>query len=193
MDEMDFLQVVYLICFFVGLGFAIISGLLSGVFSGGGDVDVDAGGIDGFDGGDGGLHFSPLSPVTLAMFIASFGGAGIIFHDVLKWPVYAHLPLAAISGVVMAGLVFYLFYKVFSITQGSSHAKARDIVGMEVEISLAIPNNGLGEVTYTMSGSRYTAPARTVDGKELPAHIQVRVARLVGSTCVVEKINTSSK
>ena len=38
-----------------------------------------------------------------------------------------------------------------------------------------------------MAGSRYTASARTLDGKELPAHIQVRVVKLVGSTCVVEK------
>lgn len=193
MGDMDFLQIVYLICFFIGLGFAIISGLLSGVFSGGGEVDVDVdmdGGADGADvGHDGSVHFSPLSPVTLAMFIASFGGAGIIFHKVLHWPVYAHLPLAAVSGVVMAALVFYLFYKIFSVTQGSSHSQAAAIVGREAEITVAIPNNGLGEVAYTLGGSRYTAPARTVDGKELPAHLQVRVVKLVGSTYVVEKLD----
>ena len=70
MDEMDFLEGLYLICFFLGLGFAIISSLLSGVFSGdaekSADAEVDTGGVDE------GFHFSPLSPVTLAMFIASF-------------------------------------------------------------------------------------------------------------------------
>ena len=37
------LEIAYLICFFLGLGFAVISALLSGVFAGG-DAHVDGSG-----------------------------------------------------------------------------------------------------------------------------------------------------
>ncbi len=192
---MDTIDLVYLGCFFLGLGFAIISGLFSGVFSGGAEADVDIGGGDvdvgGGDvdvgGADGAVHFSPLSPVTLTMFIATFGGSGYIFKKILGWPWVAHVPVSAVSGLVVAGIVFYIFYKVFSATQGTSHGKMSQIVGQEIELIVPIPSHGLGEAAYTLSGVRRTAPAKTADGKELPAHTIVKVVKLVGNTLVVEK------
>lgn len=182
----DWIEFVYLVCFFLGLGFAILSGLLSGVFSGGAEAHVDAGGAHGAV-GEGSVHFSPLSPVTLAMFIATFGGTGIILKKILGWPLYAHLPVAAVSGFAVAALVFWLFWKIFSFTQGSSEARVAEVVGQEAEVTVSIPNNGLGEIAYTVAGARYTNPARTVDGKELPAHVRVKVMQLVGNTYLVQK------
>ncbi len=181
----------------MGLGFAILSGLLSGVFSGGAEAHVDVGGVhvdagghgDAGHGGsmDGTVHFSPLSPVVLAMFIATFGGSGIIFKKVLALPTAAHIPLALVSALGVAAAVFYLFYKIFAVSQSSSEAHVTEVVGMEAEVTVPIPNGGLGEVAYTVSGSRYTNPARTADGKELPAHAMVKVVKLVGNTYIVQK------
>ena len=195
---MEIIDIVYLVCFFLGLGFAIISGLLSGVFSGGAEahVDVPGGHVDvggghgdaGHGGGaDGTVHFSPMSPVVLAMFISTFGGAGIIFKKVLALPLMAHIPLALISALGMAAAVFYLFYKVFMVTQSSSEARTAEVVGMEAEVTVPIPHEGLGEIAYTIAGARYTNPARTADGKELPAHAMVRIVKLSGNTYIVQK------
>src|SRR3982750_3637828 len=73
----DVLEFVYYVCFFLGLGFAVLSALLSGVFSGHvgphidmGGAHVDMGGIH-TDGSthigptEGAVHSPPLSPVSI--------------------------------------------------------------------------------------------------------------------------------
>src|SRR5262245_129095 len=84
----DVLEFIYLVCFFLGLGFAVLSALLSGVFSGHigphmdvGGAHVNMGGIhtDGTHVGptDGTVHYQPLSPVSIALFVTTFGGVGL--------------------------------------------------------------------------------------------------------------------
>jgi membrane protein implicated in regulation of membrane protease activity len=182
---MELIEFVYFVCFFLGLGFAILSGLLSGVFTGGAEAHVDAGGVHGH--ADGGMHFPILSPVTLAMFVATFGGSGLIFRNVLDLPPFAHIPLAAVAAVGVALAVAWLFYKITSATQSSSLADAEEAIGIEAEVTVPIPHEGLGEIAYTLRGSRLTNPARTADGKELPAHTVVKILKQVGNTYVVEK------
>jgi membrane protein implicated in regulation of membrane protease activity len=121
------------------------------------------------------------------MFIATLGGSGIIFKKLLGWPAYLHLPLSAISGVAVAGSVAYLFWKLLSGTQGSSQARAEEAIGLDAEVTVPIPHDGLGEITYTVAGLRYVNPARTADGKELPARAIVKIVKQVGNTYLVQK------
>jgi membrane protein implicated in regulation of membrane protease activity len=193
---MDGMELIYWVCFFLGFGFAVVSGLLAGVFSGagahidiGGHVDIGHGGHGTGGHGDGSVHFSPLSPVVLAMFIASFGGTGIILMKYLHWPLVLHLPVAAGSGFVIAAVVFALFHKIFSVTQGSSESIATEMVGQEAEVTVPIPHQGLGEIAYTSRESRYTNPAQSADGKELPAGTPVKIVKLNGAIYVVQKIH----
>ncbi len=189
---MDVIELIYYVCFFLGFGFAVVSGLLSGLFTGGLEPHVDAGGVHGGHAGPGGhdgtVHFSPLSPVVLAMFIASFGGTGLILMKYVHWPIAYHLPVSAVSGLAVGALVFAFFAKIFSLTQGSSESHAEEMIGQEAEVTVPIPHEGLGEIAYTSRGSRYTNPAKTADGKELPAHTPVKIVKLVGTTYVVEKV-----
>ena len=197
---MDGLEFVYLVSFFLGLGFAILSGLFSGVFSGAeggvGDMDV-SGGLDmdaGVDhdapGGaavDGTVHFPVLSPVTIAMFIACFGGVGLITKK-LGWEWYAQIPVASLSGLVGAGLVFYVFYKVFSVTGGSSAEKMEEIIGTEAQVITGSTLDGVGEISYAVGSSRRTAPGRASDGKEIGKQSVVKIAKIVGNIYYVERV-----
>ncbi|MBI2932551.1 MAG: hypothetical protein HYY16_12950 [Planctomycetes bacterium] len=191
---MDWIEIVYLVSFFLGLGFAIMSGLLSGVFSGhaevAGDVDVSGGNIDagGHAIGHGeSVPLSPVSPVTIAMFVATFGGTGIILKKYFLLPAFAHIPIAAVSGFVVAALVFLLFYKIMSVTVASSAPRSDEAVGLEAEIITGIPAQGVGEIAYVLRESRFTAPAKTADGKELPARALVKIVKVVGGTFIVER------
>jgi membrane protein implicated in regulation of membrane protease activity len=188
---MEKIEFVYYVCFFLGFGFAVLSGLLSGVFSGGAEAHVDAGGthvdVSHAHGGEGPVHFPILSPVTLSMFVATFGGAGIVYKNFLNLPLAAHIPLAAITAVLVALLVAWIFYKLFSLTQSSSEGVAEEVIGMEAEVTVPIPHQGLGEIAYTLRDRRLTNSAKTLDGKELPAQTAVRIVKLVGSTYFVEK------
>jgi hypothetical protein len=53
---------------------------------------------------------------------------------------------------------------------------------------VSIPNNGLGEIAYTVRGTRLTNSAQSADGKELPARLTVKILKQVGNTYIVEKI-----
>ena len=193
----DVLEFIYLVCFFLGLGFAVLSALLAGVFHGHMGPHVDAGGVhvdlgashtDGTHAPatDGDVHFSPLSPVSIALFVTSFGGIGLLCKRAGQ-PLFLQLPLAAASGLLIGGAVSYAFFRIMLSTQASSHARAGEEIGLEAEITVPIPNNGLGEIAYVVRGTRFTNPARTVDGKELPAHVMVKIVRQAGNTYFVQK------
>ena len=184
---MELVDIVYWATFFLGLGFAVISALMSGVFSGGAEAHVGAGHDVHATAGDS-VHFPLLSPVTLAMFVASFGGSGLIYKHALQLDPVAHVALAAVTAIVVALAVAWLFYKIFGMTQGSSEAKVSELVGTEAEIITAIPADGMGEIAYVAMQTRYNGPARTPDGKPLPARTTVKIVRMVSGTFIVEKI-----
>ena len=196
---MDVLEFIYLVCFFLGLGFAVLAALLSGVLGGhlGGHAGMDGGGhLDGggaHEGGghvhsdEGSVHYSPLSPVTIAMFIATFGGTGIVVKRYLNPHVLVHLGLAAVSAFIVGGLVSWIFWKILSTTQSTSQPRAEEAIGLEAEVTVPIPHLGLGEIAYTLRGTRLTSSAKTADNKELPARAVVRIVKQSGSTFIVEK------
>lgn len=180
---------VYLFCLVVGLAFAVISGVLGGLGGGEADVDVDVDtGADfgGADLADGSVHFSPLSPVVLSMFVTSFGATGLLIHDgfgLKSW--FFSLPLATVSGLVVAGITFYLFARLMGWAQGSSQASAREALGGEAEVIIPIPAGGVGRIAYTLRDRRFTAPARSVDGQAVANHASVVIVRMAGSTVLV--------
>lgn len=186
---MDGFEFAYLVCFFLGLGFAILSGLLAGVFGGGAEAHIDAGGhhMDMGHGVEGHVHFPILSPVTIAMAVLTFGGAGLLFKKFLHWPAGLHLTGALVCAVAMAFLIAWLLYQLFSATQSTSHATAEEAVGLDAEVTVAIPHQGLGEIAYVLRGVRMLNPARTLDGKELPPQTPVKIVKLTGNTYFVEK------
>ncbi len=188
---MDTVEIVYLGTFFVGFGFAVVSALMSGVFSGGAEAHVDVGGAHGDTmhptAGDS-VHFPLLSPVTLSMFAAAFGGSGMVYKKVLLWPAVAHLPAAAVTAGAVGLGVAWIFYKIFQASSGSSQTQPDEVLGVEAEVTTAIPADGLGEISYVARENRFSAPARSADGKAVGARSLVKVLKTVGGTFVVEKV-----
>lgn len=197
---MSAMEIVYLVSFFLGLGFAILSGLLSGVFSGHAEAvgDLDFGG-HAPDVGGGGPHihgpegdvgFPAVSPVTISTFIATFGGTGIIMMKVIapNQPFYLHLPVAVATAFGVSAVVFYLFYKVFGRGYVSSAPSQSEILGLEAKVDITIPAEGVGQISYTCGGTSFTAPARANSKAEIKAGSRVKIARIVGGTYFVEPI-----
>jgi membrane protein implicated in regulation of membrane protease activity len=195
---MDPASAVYLILFLIGLGFAIVSFILSGLghFGTGHDADVcghnvDVGGHDvgvHADGSSCGIHLSPVSPITIAMFITSFGGIGFILEQFPSGTLLLSLPLALVSGFVIAGAAFYILYRIFSATQASSSYTRESVLDLEAEVITSIPANGVGEIAYVAKGSRFSAPARSEDQEAIPKHAIVRMTRVAGNIFYVREI-----
>ena len=187
------LFIVYVICLGVGLVFTIVTAFMGHAF-GGHDVPSHGEGAGGhaeagFAGADDMPGFAALSPTSIASFITAFGGFGMVFSKVeaLKNP-WINLPLSALAGLLVAALVVALFRFVFRRTQASSEARVAKLVGSTATIITAVPEKGVGEIAYVSGGSRYTAPARTLNGAALPNGQAVKIARIVGSDFYVEAL-----
>ncbi len=187
---MTALEIVYVACFVLGLAYAVFAGFLGGHAGDAGmDVSADAaGGGDAPDATSDGVHFSPLSPVVIAMFVTAFGATGMICLKVFKFSWVASLVVAVILGVAAAAVTFYIFVVLFSKTQGSSESQIAKMLGGQAEVITPIPAQGVGEIAYVSKGARYTAPARSVDQKEIKAHAIVRIDKIVGSTFFVSSL-----
>jgi hypothetical protein len=128
-----------------------------------------------------------FSPTVLASFVTAFGAFGIVFsHIGITSSAWASAPLAAISGGLVAGLVFLLFNAMFKRTQSSSESQVATLPGLIAFIVTPIPENGVGEIAYVQGGTRYTAPARTENGIPIGPGKSVRICRIVGSQFFVE-------
>ncbi len=180
---------LYLICFGVGLVFAIVSAFTAGIF-GGHDAHADMHaphGHEGFGGHDM-PGFSLLSPTTLAAFVTAFGGFGLIFSkiDATRGP-WLSLPLSILGGLLIATLVFGVFSRVFRATQSSSEGHVAELFGQSATVITPIAAGGVGEIAYVQGGTRYTAAARTDDAGTGAAGEMVRIVRVAGSQFYVVK------
>jgi membrane protein implicated in regulation of membrane protease activity len=188
------LATIYLICLLVGLIYAVMATLLGGLHLGGDGHDFHAGG--GHEGPGGGhegdgvggseLHFSPMSPIVIATFVTAFGAMGLIALFALKIGALLSAGFALAVALAIAAAVFAAFTKIFAVTQSSSEAHQSELVGTQGEVITPIGKDGLGEVAYVQRGSRYSAPARSMDGRPVARGALVRIVRLVGNTLVVD-------
>jgi len=181
---MDTLSFFYLVCFGVGLLFTTISAFAADIF-GGHDAHVDLSTGSHAEAGYGSHDmpgFSPLSPTTMATFITAFGGLGLVFSRLESTrSVWVSAPLAVLGGLLIAVVVFVLFQQVFRHTQSSSEGKVLELVGGIATVITPIPANGVGEIAYVQTGSRYSAPAREESGATVGTGKTVVITRVVGT------------
>src|SRR6267378_5616031 len=181
-------MIIYTACLALGLLFAIISSFAGHLFGGhdGGDVGTGGHAEAGYDhSGVPGVSF--FSPTVLACFVTAFGACGLILSRIeATRSVWISAPISAVAGVTMASLAFFLFNWMFKHTQSSSESRVGSLAGLTASIVSPIPKNGVGEIAYVQSGSRYTAPARAEDGAAIAAGKAVRITRVVGTQYFVE-------
>ena len=182
-------MIIYVICLVFGLIFTLFSAVAGHLF--GGHDSIDAGGHaeSGLGhAGEPGISF--FSPVVLAIFITAFGAFGMILWKIdATHSVWINAPISLVGGLVVALLVLWLFNAMFQKTQSSSEGHVTALIGQTAAIVTPIPENGVGEISYTQSGSRYTAAARSEKGGGIAAGTTVKITRIVGSQFFVETLH----
>jgi membrane protein implicated in regulation of membrane protease activity len=205
---LDTLNCVYFALFFVGLGYAIFVAVTGGLADlDMPDVDIDIPQIDlpgdvdipgadiqiGAGGGPAGIDapdvtVSPLSPITVATFVTTFGGVGVLATQVFDVDPRLSLLWAVGSALVTAGLM-YLFSSQFLVrSQASSELHQGELIGIEAEVTVPIGEGSLGQVTYLTKSGRMSSIARSVDGKPIARGQSVTVVRTIGPQVLVRTI-----
>lgn len=160
----------------VGFVFLLIMLFVGELF--GGDHEVAGHDVDSDFGGP-----SVFSSRIMAAFITAFGVGGVVarYYD-LSHPAASGVGIAA--GVVMAGLV-YQFAKILYSQQASSELQMTRLVGRSAEVSVAIPADGVGQVSLSLAGERTEHLARSTDGRAVPRGVEVVITALRGDSVVV--------
>jgi len=179
------LTLAYLTLAVLGVGYIVVATAL-GHFGG------DSGhGHDATAGHDGvpDFHFPFFSPLALATLFASFGGFGLAALFGLRVNEGASVAIAGPAAVATAYGVTYLAFRIIAASRGSSQIRMNQIVGAAGEVTVPIPENGIGEATVMIGAERFSAPARDGHGKSIPRGSAVTVLRMAGTTMVVMRRN----
>lgn len=133
------------------------------------------------------LVLTLLSPMTIAIFMLTFGAFGMIVTDTLPWLGNASLlPAALAGGLSTAAMLRLMRWMVFKM-RVSSHVHVVDLVGMQAEVLTPIAGGKVGEVTYVAGSKRMSAAARSKSsGQEFRRGDRVMIADVLDGVLYVE-------
>lgn len=161
----------------IGFLVLIISFFMGEIFDFGGH-DFD----HGVDAGDG---ISFMSSRVISVFVTAFGGFGAIgIH--LGYSIGVSSALGFAGGLVFGGLI-YLFARFLYGQQASTDVCISDLAGKTGQVSVAIPEGGVGQVRCTLGQTVVDKIARAKDGGEIPANSLVVIEEVAGDTILVRK------
>jgi len=149
------------------------------------DVHVDIGHADVGSFDHGMVEVSPLSPITIAAFITSFGGVGIVATQLFQVRPEMSLLWATLGGFVTGGVVYLIYGRLLVAMQASSQVRTLELGGTIGQVIASIKADGVGEITYVAKGSRISSPARSATGQDIPRGTMVTIVHMVGGTALV--------
>lgn len=182
----------YIGCLAFGFIYSIVSLFI------GHDGSVDHVGHSGFDhsstqGHEQGDSPSILNPVVIASALTAFGacgtastaGFGFSFFPAL----FTSIGFAGIIGTV----IFYGVVRMMYRAQSDSTFSMEDLPGCEVEIITPVPEKGVGEVVFYMSGERHNLPAKSLFGESFVRGEKAIVHKIEGGIMQLVKLKSNKK
>jgi hypothetical protein len=161
----------YLICFAVGVGFSILA------YMGGMHFHIHIGHWHFGQVHHGHHGPSRLNAMTIAAFLAWFGGAGFLLQRYSGlWSFFA-LVIAAGIGMIGAG-VLAIYIGKYLVHEGEALDPADyEMVGMLGHVSSTVRPEGTGEMIYSAAGTRRHVAVRSETGKAIARDVEVVVTR----------------
>jgi len=175
----------YLVCFALGFVFSVLSFLLGGFhwhlphFLGGANIHAapDVHIHHGTGAARGHAEAPLLNPVSLAAFLAWFGGIGFLLSRFSSIWFGIGLGIALLSGVTGAGIIYLFLSRVLMSEEENLDPADDNMIGVLAHTSQPIREGGTGEIIYSQSGTRRTCGARTEDGSPIAKGTEVVVTR----------------
>ncbi|MBI5155004.1 hypothetical protein HZA57_07185 [Candidatus Poribacteria bacterium] len=167
---------VYWACLGVGGMLLILTFIFDELFSA---IHLDVGG--------------PMTGPVIAAFLASFGGAGLITHEIMGMkPVNSGLASLAFSGLLSVS-VYYGFIKVVLAQQGGTETDPASLIGKVAEVIITIPEKASGEITFETNAGRMSGAARSKDGAPIPRNTLVVIERVISGSYIVRPMTTAEE
>ena len=166
-------EAFYLICFGVGLILSVIS-FASGIGHLG---HFHLGHVHHGSAGHGETSVSPVNMFTAMAFLCWFGGAGYLLshYRLAVGPVI--FAMASGTGLFGAALIFGFLTRVLLPRERVLLPEDTEMRGVLATVSSPLKANGVGEILFSLDGTRRGAAARSESGEAIPRDAQVLVMR----------------
>jgi hypothetical protein len=122
-------------------------------------------------------HISPFNFVTLAAFLAWFGGAGYLLTRFSTVWVVLGVGLAVLSGMIGASVIFLFLSRVLTSEDENLDPADFEMAGVLGRVSVSIRTGGTGEIIYSQAGTRRTCGARSENNVAIAKATEVMVTR----------------
>lgn len=184
-------------CFAFGLLFTVTTFLL-GAFGGtelhfgthnllGGLAGSHGSPVHGSHGhANGSNHVSPFSLSTLSAFLTWFGGAGYLLSRYSPLTALASTLAALACGAVGGALFFAVIAKYIVPRLTVMNPDDFRVQGVVARVTSAIQPGGIGEIVYTLGGTRHSDGARSTSEQPIERGTQVVVLRIEKGIAYVE-------
>jgi membrane protein implicated in regulation of membrane protease activity len=170
---------VYLISFAVGFAFSFLSFFSSGIHwhlpfhwhlpSAHGHI------AHGHAGNTPQVSF--FNPMTLAAFLAWFGGTGYLLTRFSTVRFVGGLLLSVTAGILAASVIFLFLTRVLISREENLDPRDYEMVGVLGRITSSVRGGGTGEIVYSQAGTRRVCGARSEDGSPIAKGSEVLVTR----------------
>lgn len=135
-------------------------------------------------------HVSPFSLSTLSAFLMWFGGAGYLLTRYSPLATLAVTIAASIFGVIGAGMVFIAIARYIVPRLTVLNPDDFRVQGAIARVTSTIAAGGIGEVVYTLGGSRHADGARSESGVQIDRGTQVVILRIERGIAYVQPWTT---
>jgi membrane protein implicated in regulation of membrane protease activity len=122
-------------------------------------------------------HGSPFSLVTLAAFLAWFGGAGYLLSRFSTLWSLAGLAMAVFAGLLGGGIIFFFLNRLLTSEEENLDPADFEMAGVLGRVSVPIREGGTGEIIYSQAGTRRTCGARSENNIAIARASEVMVTR----------------
>ena len=162
---------MYAIFFGVGVGFVLLSVTLDTMLN-----------LEG-------IAASFLQPKLIAVFLTVTGGLGLILSSRFDGVLAAALifAISALGGLIIAGMVYRFVIVPLHKAQNTSAFDKQDTIGTTAKVISPIPSGGYGKISYSISGSTVTGPAKSEDEGEISSGESVYIMDVKDGTYFVRR------
>lgn len=176
-------------CFAFGLLFSVLTFLL-GTFGGTGSHGAAHGWLSGATGSHGhapGTNpVSPFSLSTLSAFLTWFGGAGYLLTRYSPLAALAVTLMALVFGAMGAALFFIAIARYIVPRLTVLNPEDFRVQGVVARVTSTIQPGRIGEIVYTLGGTRHADGARSESGESIARGTQVVILRVEKGIAYVE-------
>jgi membrane protein implicated in regulation of membrane protease activity len=182
------LAAFYLICFAVGFAFSFLSFFLGGIhwhlpFHLHLPFEAPHVHVGPHVHAGGHVHaghspqMSAFNPMTIAAFLAWFGGTGYLLTRFSTVRFVGELLLSILAGLIAAAAIFLFMTRVLISKEENLDPADYEMVGVLGRVISPVREGGTGELVYSQAGTRRVCGVRSEDGKAIAKGSEVVVTR----------------